>query len=275
MKLTRAYVFLLAILTTGAGLFACSGAEDGVSAEPTEPTPSAGGDGDGAGDGASPPGQDGGAVLDAASDAGSDAGLPNVPLPKTFVSKRGKVIFFDDFNSGVLDPSWTVVKGTWKVENQKLVGSSPVGTFDPNIGQMMPLDNAIVQFSFSFTGTGAPGATVNHRGASPAEHQHLLRYRIDPTKTPTAIRLIEMSGWSNTTTFKTLQTGMMQLQPKSTYVGVLEIFGQSVSFSIDGVQIASGTTIDQSATPKNHVVLSAFGESVTYDDVVVWEALAL
>ena len=65
------------------------------------------------------------------------------------------------------------------------------------------------------------------------------------------------------------------IEAGTTYTGVLEIFDQDVSFSIDGEQIVSGTTKDQSATPKDHFVLSAFGSSVSYDNVIVWEAEAL
>ena len=60
----------------------------------------------------------------------------------------------------------------------------------------------------------------------------------------------------------------------ATYVGVLEVFDQNVSFSVDGRPVVGGMTVDQSAFPKNHLVLAAYGASVTYDDVKIWEALA-
>jgi hypothetical protein len=66
----------------------------------------------------------------------------------------------------------------------------------------------------------------------------------------------------------------VSLSPGTFYTGVLEIYDRNVCFSIDGKEVVNAMTADQSATPKNHFVLAAYGSSVSYDDVGVWSATA-
>ena len=81
--------------------------------------------------------------------------VPGSADPATFITKRGALLFSDDFSSGKLAPNWDVIGGAWTVTDGKLVGSSPADERDPNVGHMVAGDRTVVQFSFSFTGTGA------------------------------------------------------------------------------------------------------------------------
>ncbi len=219
--------------------------------------------------GADPLADGGSAPADAAPDSfapdsGNDA--PSGGEPTTFISKRGALLFADDFSTGSLAPSWSVIGGTWDVVNGKLVGSSAPTERDPNVGHMVATDRAIVQFTFSFTGSGQPGTRLNHKEV--ADPQHLLAVRIAPPK----VTLTELSGWSTTTMATPLDNATAPLASGTVYTGVLEVLDRKVAFSIDGTLVVSGSTVDQSATPKNHLILAAYGATVSYDDVKVWAA---
>ncbi len=184
-------------------------------------------------------------------------------------SKRGTLLFADDFTSGNLAPKWSVIGGTWTEAGGKLVGSSPATERDPNVGHVMPVERVVIQFVFSFTGTGEPGIRLNHKEV--ANPQHLLGVRIN-VGAPGTVALNEMSGWSTTTMSAPLDTSPLTLVAGTTYTGVLEVLDRKVAFSVNG-KLVSGMTVDQSATPKNHIVLAAYGSSVTYYDVKVWQAV--
>ncbi len=207
-----------------------------------------------------PPLEDGGSLFD----AGTEPPLEG----KTFMTKRGALLFADDFSSGKIAPNWDLIgKGTWMVSNGKLVGFSPPGTTDPNVGHSVPSSRVILQFSFKFTGTGIPGVRFNHQDAT--NPQHLLAVRFVAPK----ITINEMSDWATSTKSKVIASANETLLPDQTYTGVIEIYDRDVAFSIDGKLIVQAMTVDQSATPKNHFVLSAYGTNVTYDDVKIWAAL--
>jgi len=203
------------------------------------------------------------------TDAGADA--PASAGPKTFISKRGSLIFSDDFSGGSLAPNWDVIGGTWAEANGFLNGSSPSGEPDPNVGHMSPVDRAVIQFTFRYTGTGQPGVRLNHKETDPANNAHRLAVRITPDTGK--VTLTELSGWGPTSKSTVVDTGDVTLKPNTLYTGVLEVLDRNVAFGIDGKKIVSAMIGDQSATPRNHFVLAAYGNSVSYDDVSVWTAL--
>lgn len=261
--------FVLACLAIAA-FVACDGESTSSIGGADKPPPS---------DAASPPAAtadpsapgDAGGATGSSDDAGAPGGDAGAGVePKTFISKRGMLLFSDDFSSGALAPNWDVIGGTWNEANGELVGSSAAGERDPNVGHMSPVDRAVIQFSFSFDGTGQPGLRLNHKDADKTLDQHRVGLRF---MLPT-IELLELSGWGATSKSQVIATGTAKLDPKTTYDAVFEVLDRKVAFSIDGKMVVSGTTSDQSATPRNHFVLAAYGASVTYDDVKVWAALA-
>lgn len=205
---------------------------------------------------------DAGARLDSGA---SDAGPTN---PPTFISKRGALLFSDDFSDATLAPTWAKIGGTWNVVNGELVGSSPAGELDPNIGRTVDTDRAVIQFRFKLMGAGEAQVRLNHK--EDVAPQHLLQARIPGP----GIDLFEMSGWATETTKKLVNNADAGILSGRYYTAVLEVFDRRVSLSIDGVQRVSAMIADQSATPKNHLVFSAFGSSVAYDDIKVWNATA-
>ena len=204
-----------------------------------------------------------------------DAPLPDAPvldapdapggaLP-TFITKRSALVFSDNFSSGSFKPDWQVVGGIWSVVDQHLVGSQPTGENDPNIGRSMPVDRVVIQFAFRLGAAGRAGIRLNAKSADP---QHLVNVSVAET----AVTLSEMSGWASSTKSNKLQTTPVKLTVGKWYTGVFEIFGNDVAFGIDGKLVVSGTTVDQSATPRNHFVLQAYGDEISYDDVSAWQA---
>ncbi len=197
---------------------------------------------------------------------GYDAG----PEPPTFSVRRGNLLFSDDFNDGNYRPQWQLIGGDWNVVDGRAVGSQPAGDPDPTLGHMMPVERVVLQFSFMYTGTGRPGTRFNHRNPNPANNHHLVNVDISPTM----VIVREQMGWSTTTrTVKTVGMARVTLDPGKWYTAVLEAYDTGLTFSIDGQMLVSGTTGDQSATPRNHFVLEAYGNAVSYDDVKVWEAI--
>jgi len=267
----------IAIVVAGAALAACSGgsgsAGDGAGAGADADAGAPGADDPGTGDDPGSSSSGDGAIGDPSRPDGGAASPDDAAAtssdPKTFITARDALLFADDFSSGSYTPNWDLIGGTWSVVNGQLVGSSMATEHDPNVGHMVAADRAVVQFRFSFTGTGEPGMRLNHKEATLANDQHRIALRI----TGTSVQLNEMSGWGSTSTSKPLATGTVHLAPNTAYVGVFEVYDRKVAFGIDGHLVVSATTSDQSATPKNHLVLAAYGASVSYDDVKVWAAV--
>ena len=90
------------------------------------PMPAAAGSSGAPADAGAEPDASDGASPDAEAGANSPEGgaPPPVATPQTFIAKRGKAIFWDQFNAEALDPSWKRVGATWSVTDGKLVGYS-------------------------------------------------------------------------------------------------------------------------------------------------------
>lgn len=264
------FAFAAAVAACGDGLAADDGHGSGPSGEPAgaAPAPSSTSSPSST-DTSAPPGDDDAAPPTSTNDGGGDAAAAGGP--KTFISKRGSLIFSDDFSSGSLAPNWSVIGGTWAEANGLLTGSAPPGEPDPNVGHMSSVDRAVIQFTFRYAGTGQPGIRLNHKETDPANNAHRLAVRISPATGK--VTLTELSGWGPTSKSTVVDTGTVTLKANTSYTGVLEVFDRNVAFGIDGTKIVSAMIGDQSATPRNHFVLAAYGDSVSYDDVHVWTAL--
>src|SRR5262249_20117825 len=129
------------------------------------------------------------------------------------------------------------------------------------------VDHVVLQFDFMMTGTGHAGLRLNRR--EPVAPQHLVTLVIETDQ----VSLRQAAGWSTSTRITPLDNATVHLARGRWYTGVLEVDGNEVTFGIDGRRLVRGTTVDQSATPRNHFVLQAFDASVAYDNVKVWEGV--
>ncbi|GAC1351072.1 MAG: hypothetical protein NVSMB1_00610 [Polyangiales bacterium] len=223
-------------------------AEDGVSAETSAPPSDA-------------PTADAAPTTDGSTASGTDA--------STFLVKRGALTFSDDFSTGSLAPNWLPVMGVWSEAGGHLLGSQGTAKVDYFVGHMMAGDRVVVQFDFSYTGTGIPGLRFNHKET--ANFQHLIHLQIDPK----LVTLSQMSGVGSTTTSKPIGTGAVSLLPNQWYTAVFEIYDTNIVFSIDGKKVVAAATIDQSAFPKNQFLFQAGGASVMYRSFRVWDAIMM
>lgn len=236
------------------------------------------GNGDDVGDAAGVP-QDSDAGADAAPPFDAGPFPPEGYLAPTRISQRGKILFQDDFEGGALKSAWTIESGTWITaraegsQDRRLTGHADNASDPARIRVMVPLDRSIVQFTFVTKKTGGFGLTLNARILGPPGDQHLLAVRELHTIEPRQVHLHELSGWGPATEKKLLRVAAVTLPENTAHVGLLEVVGPDIFFTIDGQKIVSGTTTDQSATPKNELVLQAFGTDVTFDDITIWEAL--
>jgi hypothetical protein len=205
------------------------------------------------------------------------ADAPPANAPKTFITKVGSQIFGDDFSSASFNPNWTVMSGYWAQTNGKLNGTGSTDAYaTPAVRHAgVSADRAIIAFKFSVHPYSVPHILVDYSANDVTKNQHLIGVSFDNS----SVRLYQMKGWGNgpgsTTSSTLINKHAFTLSPDKDHVGVLEIFDRQVSFSMDGVQLVSGMTVDQSATPKNQLELGCGSCTVVYDEVTVFKALPL
>lgn len=174
---------------------------------------------------------------------------------------RGKLVFSDDFAAKELAPAWKVAKGKWEVSDGALKGAElAADSHAAVIKHPLPSRNFVLQFSFRFDGAKSLACSFDGKG-------HVCRVVLSPQGFQVRRDAAKDGGEKPVT----LGKGAAEFKPGEWHTMLVEVQGKEMLAQVDDKVFAFGENAGIEAD-KTTFGFPTGGESVSIDDVRVWEA---
>ena len=183
--------------------------------------------------------------------------------PKALLTERGKLLFGDDLNQP-LGKEWRAAKGKWEVVEGAVRGSELKADMHAAVARhAMDFRNVVIQYSFKLDGARQTTFSIN------ATKGHLCRVLVNSTGFTVRKDDSDKTGPDQAVV---LEKRDVAIKPGEWHTLVIEIHGKEMLASLDGKEVAFGehAGIDQ---PKANFGFTVGGESVSFKNLRVWEAL--
>ena len=194
----------------------------------------------------------------------SSAGFAADRAPVTVMAEPGKLLFSDDFGSGLRD-GYRAAKGKWSVENGVL---KAVELKDDQHAAVLRHDlqftDAVFQYDFKLADGKATHLSLNDAAG------HVCRVTITPAGF--SIRRDKPNKKSDVKPLR-LASVEQKFEPGQWYTMTLEVVGQEMVAHVDAGHVAYGGD-ELVARPKTNFGLPSSGEATYFDNLRVWEASA-
>lgn len=185
------------------------------------------------------------------------------PEPATLLSTRGKLLFADDFKQP-LGKEWRTAKGKWEIVDGALRGAELKADKHGAVTRhLMPFRDVVIQYSFKLEGARQTSLSINDaRG-------HCCRLLVNATGFE-----VRKDSHDHNMADKTvvLERRALPIQPGTWHTVVVEIRGKEMLARLDGAAVAYGAH-ETLAVDKTNFGLTVAGESASFKDLRVWEAL--
>ncbi len=191
-----------------------------------------------------------------------DALVPSGALLATYMCKRGRLLFSDDFR-GPLSPAWPRGIGDWRIVDGVLRGAqNPADGHRAVIKHDLAYRDAVVQVAFKFEGASLTGVELNeYRGGGAGD---VCRIEVTPT---------QLSARADTGRSRYLSRKNVSLTPGKWYRLLVELRGPELLGQIDDQVVAFGEDAGNDR-PKNVLGFGPVeGAEAHFDDFSVWECL--
>lgn len=193
----------------------------------------------------------------------SARGAEPAELPQTRLTERGKLLVSDDLKQR-LGAGWRIGKGKWEVVAGAMQAAEvPADKHGAVARYALTFDDAIIQYSFKLD--GAKGTTLSINTAK----AHLCRVLIAPSGVTVRKDDMDKSGPDKAVVLQQLKR---PIEPGVWHTLVVEIRGQEMLAAIDDKHLAFGQH-EAIAAMKGNFGLTVAGQSVSFKDLRVWEAL--
>lgn len=185
------------------------------------------------------------------------------PDAPTLMSERGKLLFSDKFDQP-LGNEWKTAKGKWEVVEGAIRGAELKADMHGAVTRhTMPFQNAVIQYSFKLEGTKQTTLSINDSTG------HLCRVLINETGFTVQKDDHDHTGPD---VRAVLDTNKTPIKAGVWHTVVMEMVGTEMLARIDGKEVAFGAH-DVIAGSKANFGLTVAGESASFKDFRVWEAL--
>lgn len=201
-----------------------------------------------------------GAILILAASAG---GAEPAPEPKTLLTQRGELLFRDDL-AQPFGQGWRAAKGKWEVVAGAMRGAELKADMHAAAARRaVPFHNVVIQYSFRLDGARQTTLSINK------DKGHLCRVLVTPTGFTVRKDDSDKAGPDQAVV---LETRTVPVKPGEWHTLVVELYGKTMLASLDGKEVAFGghAALD---VPKANFGLTVSGESVSFKDLRVWQAL--
>jgi hypothetical protein len=184
------------------------------------------------------------------------------PEPKTWMCKKGELLWEEKFEGTELGKDWFKGKGNWVVESELLKGAElPADAHHAYCSRKVTEPNAIIQFSFKLDGAKWMGGFFDGK-----EHVSALSLNGD------SFNIKKMSGIGPTSKSSEIDTTRTKLNDGAWHTVIWEIYGTEMVATIDDKEMvlakAEGLSSD-----RNHLELNTGGgQWALFKDVKVWKA---
>ncbi|MDQ6708200.1 MAG: hypothetical protein M3Z85_19765 [Acidobacteriota bacterium] len=183
---------------------------------------------------------------------------------KTLMSERGKLLFSDDFSGEAVSKEWKSNLGKWEIVDGALKGTELEKDHHPAvIRHAISYRNAVFQFSFRLDGAKAVNLSLNNRDG------HVCRVVINANGFTLKRDQPKKDSPEKAAVLDTVKT---PIKPGQWYEMIVEVQGKQMLARIDDSHIGFGKH-DGVDVDKTDFALPMTGDSASYDNVRVWEAL--
>lgn len=184
------------------------------------------------------------------------------PEPKTWMCKKGELLWEEKFDGSELSKDWNKGKGKWLVESEVLKGAElPEDKHHAYCSRKVTEPNAIIQISFKLEGASWMGGFFDGK-----EHVSALSLSAE------GIKIRKMSGIGPTSKSTDVDSTKAKLNDGSWHTVVWEIYGEEMVATVDdkdmAIAKAEGLSMDRSHLELN----TAGGQWALFKDVKVWKA---
>jgi hypothetical protein len=183
--------------------------------------------------------------------------------PKTLMTERGKLLFSDDL-AGPLGKEWKTAKGKWEAVDGAVRGAEIKDEMHGAVTRhVMPFHDVVVQYSFRLDGAKGTSLSINDAKG------HCCRLSINAVGFQ-----VQKDSHDHNMTDKAavLEKRSAPLKPGEWHTVVVEIRGKEILARLDGQAVACGEH-DSLDVDKANFGLTVSGESASFKDLRVWEAL--
>jgi Domain of Unknown Function (DUF1080) len=183
--------------------------------------------------------------------------------PRTLMTERGKLLFSDDL-AQPLGKDWRTAKGKWEVADGAVRGSEIKDEMHGAVTRhMMPFHDVVIQYSFKLDGAKGTSLSVNDPKG------HCCRLSIN-----SAGFQVQKDSHDHNMSDKAavLDRRPTPIKPGEWHAVVVEIRGKEILARLDGEAVAVGEH-DSIDVDKSNFGLTVAGESASFKDLRVWQAL--
>ena len=184
------------------------------------------------------------------------------PDPKTWMAKRGELLWEEKFEDGKWSKEWNKYKGNFVVEGDAVKSAEIAADgHHPAMSRKLGGDNnVIVQFSFKSDGSPWMGFAIDDK-------EHVARLIISPDQ----FKIVKMSGTGPTTKGTDVDSKRLKLNDGAWHTVVWEIVGKEMVATIDDKDMVLGKADDITPTRTRCELING-GQFAWWKDVKVWQA---
>lgn len=195
-------------------------------------------------------------------DKKSDPKKKAPPEPKTWMCKKGELLWEEKFEGAALPKDWHKGQGSWTVESGSLKGAEqPADKHHAYTSRKITEPNAVIQFAFKLDGARWLGGFFDGK-----EHVAALMIAAD------SFNIKRMSGIGPTSKSTEIDSTRMKLNDGAWHTVVWEIYGDELVATIDDQQLVLARAEGLSTDRKHLELNTAGGPSALFKDVKVWKA---
>jgi len=198
-------------------------------------------------------------------DAGAQDKKPEAkkkPDPKTWMCKRGELLWEEKFEGGAWSKEWNRYKGNFVVEGDAVKSAEiAADAHHPAMARKLGGDNnVVVQFSFKSDGSPWMGFALDDK-------EHVARLIINPDQ----FKIVKMSGTGGTTKGTDVDAKRAKLNDGAWHTVVWEIVGNEMIATVDDKDMVIGKADDMTPTRSRCELING-GQFDWWKDVKVWKA---
>src|SRR5689334_2165832 len=186
------------------------------------------------------------------------------PDPKTWMCKRGELLWEEKFEGDAWSKEWNRYKGNFVVEGDA-VKSAEIAADGHHPAMTRKLggdNNVVVQFSFKSDGSPWMGFALDDK-------EHVARLIINPDQ----FKIVKMSGTGPTTKGSDVDSKRLKLNDGAWHSVVWEIYGDEMVATIDDNQMVMGKAEGMTPTRSRCELING-GQFAWFKDIKVWKAEA-
>ncbi len=200
----------------------------------------------------------------AAQEKKADPKKKEAPEPKTWMVKKGELLWQETFEGKEFPKTWNKGLGEWAVESGVLRGAeAPADKHHAYCSRKVEQANAVLQFTFKLEGAEWLGGFFDGK-----EHVAALSLSAD------TIRIRRMSGMGPTSKSTEIDSTKVKLNDGQWHTVVWEFFGDEMVATVDDQHMAFAKAEGLSMDRLHLELNTAGGKSAFFKDVKVWKAEA-